>query len=91
MWLPSRWRLAGLALARRWRRAFIVGILGVGLLAFASSGWRAAARQQDGLLPVLEGRDVQVVGVVASLPQLRATNALLRFALERAIASCPGS
>ena len=76
--------LLALAVAWRWRRAFIVGVLGVALLAFASSGWRAAARLQDGLLPALEGRDVQVVGVVASLPQRNASGLRFRFEVEDA-------
>jgi len=44
-------------------------LLIVALLAFGATGWRAAAFISTALVPALEGRDIQVTGVVASLPQ----------------------
>lgn len=44
------------------------------------AGWRAAAYAGDALAPELEGRDLQVVGVVAQMPQ-RGDGAL-RFQLD---------
>ncbi|OLP06554.1 DNA internalization-related competence protein ComEC/Rec2 [Rhodoferax antarcticus ANT.BR] len=39
------------------------------LLAFGASGWRATAFVSGALDPALEGRDIQVAGVVSGLPQ----------------------
>src|SRR4051812_34137197 len=48
---------------------------GVGLAA-----WRADARLADALPPALEGRDVELTGLVASLPQV--TEGSTRFVLD---------
>jgi competence protein ComEC len=61
-----------------WRMGLAAAALG--LLSFGSTGLRATAYLADALDPVLEGRDVQVVGVVASLPQRNESG--LRFRLE---------
>ena len=60
----------------RWALAF----LGVLLLAFGSCGLRCTAFVQTALDPVLEGRDITVVGMVAQMPQR--TESGLRFRLE---------
>lgn len=49
-------------------------------LAFGLTGWRALEFSAHTLSPALEGRDVQVVGIVAAMPQ--ESEAGLRFRLE---------
>ncbi|MDO8769919.1 MAG: DNA internalization-related competence protein ComEC/Rec2 [Burkholderiaceae bacterium] len=49
-------------------------------LAFGLTGWRATEFSAQTLSPALEGRDVQVVGIVAAMPQ--ESEAGLRFRLE---------
>nr|WP_295775281.1 DNA internalization-related competence protein ComEC/Rec2 [Rhodoferax sp.] len=61
-----------------WRMG--LAALALGLLSFSFTGLRATTYLADALDPVLEGRDVQVVGVVASLPQRNESG--LRFRLE---------
>lgn len=61
-----------------WRMPLAALVLG--LLAFGLTGLRATAYLADALDPALEGRDVLVVGVVASLPQRNESG--LRFRLE---------
>ncbi len=49
----------------RWLVAVSVGVcVGAG-----SAGWRAAIYSDDTLAPALEGRDVELIGVVAQMPQ----------------------
>ncbi|MEI7784246.1 MAG: DNA internalization-related competence protein ComEC/Rec2 [Betaproteobacteria bacterium] len=50
------------------------------VLAFAQTGWRAAAYQAQALAPALEGQDIEVVGQIAASPQ--AGLDVLRFRLE---------
>ena len=74
---------AGLAcvwVAWRSQRAFVCAVLGLGLLGFSATGGRAFIQLSDSLPAALEGRDVQVIGVVASLPQR--SSAGLRFAFD---------
>ncbi|MBT2325762.1 DNA internalization-related competence protein ComEC/Rec2 [Variovorax paradoxus] len=60
---------AGALLLRRWRRSALALLL-LGAIAGAGlAGWRAAAYADDALAPALEGRDLQVVGIVAQMPQ----------------------
>ena len=75
----------GLLAAWRWRRAFAAGLVGIALLAFASASLRAGSRLADALPAVLEGRNVQVTGVVASLPQRSASGLRFRFDVEGAV------
>ena len=51
-------------------------------LGFAISGWHAAALLADTLPVDLEGKDVVVTGVVASLPQQGPSGLRFRFALD---------
>jgi competence protein ComEC len=74
----------GLVAAWRWRRAFVVGLLGVALLAFGASGWRASIRLADKLPDAIEGQDVSVTGVITSLPQRSAAGLRFRFEVEAA-------
>ena len=56
----------------------------LGLLAFGATGLRAAVFARHALEPVLEGRDIAVTGVVASMPQHSEAGTRLRFDLESA-------
>jgi competence protein ComEC len=74
----------GLTVAWHWRRGFFAGLLGMALLALGSSGWRASERMADALADGLEGKDLRVTGVVASLPQRSAAGLRFRFEVEAA-------
>ena len=65
-----------------WQAA--IGCVLAGALAFAQAGARASHVAQSALNPALEGRTLQVVGVVANLPQRTQDSA--RFHLEVASA-----
>ena len=54
--------------------------MAVAALAFGLTGWRAVAYSSQTLQTALEGKDVQVVGIVAAMPQ--ESDAGLRFRLE---------
>ena len=69
----------------RWRRTFVLGLIGALLLAFGASGLRASARLADALPDALEGRDLVVTGVVASLPQRSASGLRFRFEPDAAM------
>jgi competence protein ComEC len=68
----------------RWRRGFGVAMLGAASIAWAASGWRANEVMADALPATLEGRDLTVTGVIASLPQRSATGLRFRFDVEGA-------
>ena len=74
----------GIIVAWRWRRAYGVGLLGIALLAYGGSGWRASQRLADALPTALEGQDLRVTGVIASLPQRSAAGLRFRFEVEAA-------
>jgi len=74
----------GLALAWHWRRAFVAGLVGAALLGSGASEWRASLRLADSLAPALEGRDIAVDGLVASLPQRGSSGLRFRFDVEAA-------
>lgn len=61
----------GLLLALAWppARRLLPLMLAAAALAFGSTSWRAGLRLADRLDPALEGQDLLVTGVVASLPQ----------------------
>ncbi len=54
------------------------------LLAFGTTGWRAAHYQSQQLQGALEGRDVVVVGTVADLPQWSADGTRFALAVDQA-------
>lgn len=54
------------------------------VLAFAQAGVRASHYAQSALNPALEGRTLQVVGIVANLPQRMEDSARFRFEVESA-------
>lgn len=70
---------------RRYGGALAVVSLGLGLLAFGSTGWRAAIQLTDRLDPALEGRELLITGVIASLPQTGPTGTRFRFDVEDAV------
>ncbi|MEO8524051.1 MAG: DNA internalization-related competence protein ComEC/Rec2 [Caldimonas sp.] len=80
--------VASLALAAGfvWRRCRLVGIgsavVGALVAGFAVTGWQASARLEDALAPALEGTDLVVTGVVASLPQQGPSGLRFRFELD---------
>lgn len=62
--------LAPLVLGRwlgRWRPG-VLWLLSGCVVAFGAAGWRGLERQADRLAPALWGQEVELVGVVASLP-----------------------
>ena len=99
--LPSAglWAMAGglLALpAPRWNGAWpgrVLGVLACLACGFAWAAWRADIRLADALGAGWEGRDVEVIGVVAALPQDFSQGSRFEFAVERrltATAVVPG-
>jgi competence protein ComEC len=64
----------------RWRGAALLALAAGFLWAAACAHWRMA----DWLAPELEGRDLQVVGVVAGLPALGERNVRFEFDVESA-------
>jgi competence protein ComEC len=83
------WALAGLLLAlpaARWPRAWpaqVAGVLACLVLGFAWADWRAELRLADALSPEWEGRDVQLIGVVAALPQDFSQGSRFEFDVEK--------
>jgi competence protein ComEC len=74
----------GVAVAWRWRRVFIAGLIGAALLGAGASEWRASLRLADALPASLEGRDIVVTGIVASLPQQAPSGLRFSFDVESA-------
>src|SRR4051794_1432182 len=72
--------LAGFARRHRGVAAALVTLAGAALAGFGVAGGQAALRLQEGLVPALEGRDLVVTGVVASLPQAGPNGLRFRFA-----------
>ena len=58
--------------------------LALALLGFASTDWRAQNFRSDSLDPQLEGRDLEVLGLVAAMPQRNENGLRFRFAVEQA-------
>jgi competence protein ComEC len=70
------WRLP--QAADRWRDGLMVAALVVA--GFGATAWRAELRLADGLDPAFEGRDLELTGIVAAMPQQGASGT--RFVLE---------
>ena len=85
-----------LAAGWRWRRTLqasarqraLVGLLGAAALGFACTGLRSLAFEAQALDAALEGRDLQIVGVVRDMPQRNAAG--LRFGLATESATLNG-
>lgn len=69
---------------QRHLRQFLL-ILVCAVLGFAWAGWRAHARMADALPPALEGVDVQVVGVIAGLPDRDSHGERFDFRVEQVL------
>jgi competence protein ComEC len=96
---PRAWSVAWVALAGAglaawaWRRgraeasswiSRLVWALLAGWLAASVADLRAHGRLDDRLAPALEGQDLELVGVIASLPQWREGSARFHFDVESA-------
>jgi len=76
---------AGLWLAAwHWRRLAVLGMLAAFVAGFAASDWRAALRLDEHLPPALEGQDLELTGVVASLPDHTPAGLQFRFEVDEA-------
>jgi competence protein ComEC len=81
---------AGLALglvlvvSGAWRRSEVVVLSGAALLGAMVTNGQAALRLAERLAPALEGRDLVVTGVIASLPQRGASGLRFGFDVEQA-------
>src|SRR5664279_645923 len=73
--------------ARRRPGAAVVAIVAASALGFASTGWQASATLADALPHDLEGRDLVLTGVVASLPQQGPSGLRFRFDVDPASVS----
>jgi len=78
--------IATKGIANGWH--MLVVTVALGLLGFGVTGLRATVYLGDALEPALEGRDVRVTGVVASMPQRNESG--LRFRLEQESATLDG-
>jgi competence protein ComEC len=78
--------LAALAGALAWRFAPLraLAMAGALLAGFSCAGLQASWRMHDVLDPALEGRDLAVTGIVASLPQRGPSGVRFRFDVEDA-------
>src|SRR4051812_49173058 len=72
------------AVAWRWSRWWGLSLIAMVLVGAGAAGWRASERLADGLSVALEGKDLQVIGVVAGLPQQSAVGLKFRFQIEEA-------
>lgn len=59
--------------------------LGLALLAYGVTGGRASERLAEALPATIEARDLQITGVVASLPQRTSNGLRFRFEVEQAV------
>ena len=62
----------------------VLVLLALTALAWALTGIRASAFDAKSLAPELQGRDINVVGVVSAMPQRNATGLRFRFQIESA-------
>lgn len=72
------------AIAWRWSRWWWLSLIAMELVGAGAAGWRASDRLADALPVALEGKDLQVIGVVAGLPQQSAVGLRFRFQIEEA-------
>ncbi|HEY4958162.1 MAG TPA: ComEC/Rec2 family competence protein, partial [Caldimonas sp.] len=70
--------LVSLPRARRYAVVVVVGVLG----GFAAAGWQASLRLAETLPGAIEGQDIVVTGVVASLPQQGPSGLRFRFVVD---------
>jgi hypothetical protein len=79
-WSNQALSVFGIFLFSNFRRRYFLFFTSSLALAFAQTGWRAHHYLENRLNPELEGRSIQLEGVVASLPQR--TDDSVRFRLE---------
>jgi competence protein ComEC len=72
-----------------WSRAQAAAVIGAFLIGVSWAGWRAHERLADELAQGNEGRDVELVGVVAGLPQHFENGLRFSFDVEQAPAGVP--
>ncbi len=81
---------AAVLAAWRWHRhataVLVLGLVGALVMGLGASGWRAGLLLDDGLPGAIEGRDITVTGVVATLPQVSPSGLRFRFDVESATA-----
>ena len=82
--LPPLILLAWLTRGQRWLFFSVIAVCCV-TAGFFYAATRAQLRMDDALTPDWEGRDVQLVGVVASLPQTYERSVRFEFDVERVI------
>ena len=73
--------LSACALAVLRHRA-VAAAVALCVLVFGATGWRAQDRLSDRLAPALEGQDLMLTGVVASLPRQGPTGLRFEFAVD---------
>ena len=72
-------------------RGTALAVIGAALAGFSLTGWQASERLRDALRPELEGRDLVVTGVVASLPQAGPGGLRFQFAIDAEARSGAGA
>jgi competence protein ComEC len=85
-WLRIRGRVA---MQQRPRSRLALALLAGALAGFGTTGWRACAYADEALDPLLEGRDLRVVGRVAQMPQHGEGGIRFRFDVESATWAAP--
>jgi competence protein ComEC len=83
-WIYAAITLMGVLALFRVKRHWWGGVAAAALLAFGLCGLQAAWRLADALPQALEGQDVTVTGVVASLPQRSESGSRFKFEVESA-------
>ncbi|MBC5766322.1 DNA internalization-related competence protein ComEC/Rec2 [Ramlibacter albus] len=87
-WVYAGMAAASLVAASIFRRHRAAAFLVIPL-AFAVTGWRACAYQSHALDPALEGRDIEVTGIVAAMPQRNELGVRFRLEVEHATDKLP--
>ena len=72
LWVQAAWRWSG------------CGFVLAAVVAFASTGWRAAEFQSTAMPSQWEGRDVRVEGIISTMPQPVERGVRLHFVVKRA-------
>jgi len=86
LFVLSVWSLMAIKfVADSWR--MVLALVGGAALAFALCGARASSFAGQALSPELEGRNIQLVGVIAAMPQRNAGGTRFRFEVESAVTS----
>lgn len=86
--IPVGLRLRGGTAAAR-RLGALVLLSGAAALGFAYAGLRAHVRLAEALPPALEGRDLEISGVVAGLPQALERGMRFEFDVEQGVPGIP--